>query len=361
MEINKKTVILAAGGTGGHIFPALSLGKHLIDSGKNVLLITDERFYNIDARYKDIKVFKIKAGSMSGTILKKIKGLFKNLLGLLRSTWILKKHKPDLVIGFGGYPSFPTMIAAGLCNVDSYIHEQNSTCGRVNKIFLSKVKKIATSFETVLGIEDKYRNKIILTGNPVREEIIKARENKFFYDTKSPIKILVIGGSQGAKIFSQVIPEAIMLLSEDIKSRLMIMQQCRKEDVKEVRQFYIDNSIDADIDSFFNNMNERLSMANIVIARSGASTIAELTVVGRPSILIPFKYAMDDHQTHNAKYLEKKNASIMINEDEFTPQTLYNQILALIMDNNMLNVMAENAYKCGNVDSIKKLALAVNC
>jgi len=356
-ESEKKiTVVLASGGTGGHIFPAEALAAELISKGNKAILISDVRYKKHSLTPDEMDVRIVNSSSTGGGLVGKVKAALTITSGIRQAMKELKSINPDVVVGFGGYPSFPTMFAAVLLKIKTVVHEQNCVMGRVNKFLSSRVDKIATSFREVKGIKKKYHDKITLTGNPVRPAIKALREFPYpDLEESDNIQILVIGGSQGASIFSKVVPDAICMLPDEFKKLIRVDQQCRKEDLQNVKDIYKENDINADLATFFEDIPSRIASSNLIIARAGASTVSEITVAGRPSILIPYKHAMDDHQTVNAKALEKRNAAVLISEDDFVPEKLSKVIKSFIDNPENLVIMAKNSHSLGKVDAVEKL------
>jgi UDP-N-acetylglucosamine--N-acetylmuramyl-(pentapeptide) pyrophosphoryl-undecaprenol N-acetylglucosamine transferase len=358
--MSQKTIILAAGGTGGHIFPAEALADCLIKQGHKVYLFTDSRYVKRATTPDKMEIINISAAPTGGGIKKKLISIISILKGVFQARKKIKKLKPDVVVGFGGYPSFPTMYAAVYSKVKTVIHEQNSVLGRVNKMLSSNVDIIATSFAQIKGIKEKNHNKVVLTGNPVRSSIKSIRE--FPYNgvhEGEHLHIVVIGGSQGATVLSEVVPKAILALPTEMQKMIRLDQQCRKEDLEMVRSVYEESQVNVDLATFFDDMPSRLASAHLIIARSGASTIAELTVSGRPSILIPYMYATDDHQTQNALSLEKKNAAVVLRQKDITPEAMSRTIKGFIENPDSLKQMAVNAFEMGKPDAVERLARVV--
>lgn len=348
-------IFLSSGGTGGHIFPAECLAEELVRRGHRVTLITDDRYKNYLDNTKPFEIFKIKSATLKGGIKDKIKAVGKILQGIWQSLQLLKFYKNSVVIGFGGYPSFPALVAASIFKMRTIIHEQNSVLGQANRVLSFLVDVIATSFSAVKKIYPSNLEKEFLVGNPVRQEIIKVREQKYQVPGDL-INILVIGGSLGAEIFSKVIPQAVSKLPAEIKSRLFITQQCREEDIAEASKIYSDNSIRAVLIPFIKDIPEKLASAHLVIARAGASTVSELAVAGRPAIFVPYPHAKDNHQYFNAKTIEDAGGGWIIVQDKFTPDNLKSQLETLLSAPEKLRNAAENAAKVGRPEATKKLA-----
>lgn len=349
-----KKIILAAGGTGGHLFPAVALSEELTKKNIDTLLITDKRHADLAIK-SGLKIKIISSASSSGGIIKKAKSVLIILKGIIEARAIIKKEKADAVIGFGGYPSLPTMIAALTLGKKTIIHEQNSVLGRTNRLLAQFVDKIATSFPTTMYTE-KYSAKTISTGNPVRASVAKVREMPYQKpDNDSKFNILITGGSQGAKIFGTLITNAILAIDKKYHPKIKVIQQCREEDIAQVNDDYKKAGVEADVAPFFSDMPKRLAEAHLVIARAGASTISELTVTGRPSILIPLPSAMDDHQTINALSLEERAACFLLKQTDATPETLAKMITDYIKKPSLLEKQAIRAFELGEEHAAKKL------
>lgn len=354
---NKKTIVLAAGGTGGHVFPAMSLASELIARDCEVILIADSRSSSYSDMPKKLKVMVISSSSLSGGLVGKVKAVVKLVIGFFQARKILRQVKPYAVVGFGGYPSFPTMMAAKFTTAIKVIHEQNSILGKVNRVMASGVDKIATSFERVSGVKDSDAVKITFTGNPVRPAIKALREIVYVKpEDGGCVNILVTGGSQGAKIFSDIVPEALKMLPDAMRVRIRIDQQCRAEDIENVREIYKAAKINANLATFFDDIPSKLAATHLVIARAGASTISELTVAGRPAILIPYMYAADDHQTSNAKELAKSKAIVVLEQKSVTAGAMSETIKELLENPETLAEMAKNAFDKGVTDASERLA-----
>lgn len=336
--------IIATGGTGGHIFPSMSLLEKLQLRKHNVLIIADQRFLQFKNQIpKNAKYKIIQTSSFSGNIFFRIQSAFKIFIGVIQALVIIYRYKPKMVLSFGGYISFPTMIAALILRIPLLIHEQNSVIGKANRILIKKASLVSIAFKNTKGLKNVIRDKICFTGNPVSQSLIKLRKEKYpIITSSSTIKLLVLGGSQGARILSNVVPDAIVTLDSNLKNRLEIFQQCRKEDLQKVKNKYDKNGIKSQTAVFFDDIPKKLAMSNFVICRSGAATISELTASGRPAILIPLKIAADNHQYFNARSLSDKNAAWIIEEKDFNSSNLAALIKALLQDPNLLRDAAAN-------------------
>lgn len=357
MEQEYATIILAAGGTGGHIFPAESLAEELITRGLRPVLVTDKRFNNFHGAFKEMEIRTIRAGTMQPGILGKIGGLFNIAVGICQARGILRKLNPGAVVGFGGYPSFPTVFAATQRGIPSFIHEQNAVLGRANRLLAPRVDAIATTFVTTAYIKPDDSKKVERTGNPVRAAIRALHDVP--YSEISPngaVRLLVMGGSQGAAILSEVIPKAIGLLPEPLRRRLRIDQQCRAADIEEVQAKYKEIGMQPDLATFFTDVPARLAAAHLVISRAGSSTLSELTAAGRPAILVPLPTAMDDHQAINARALEVAGGGWVMKQEEFTAETLAAKLEALLTMPAMLAKAAAGARNAGRIHAARDLA-----
>jgi UDP-N-acetylglucosamine--N-acetylmuramyl-(pentapeptide) pyrophosphoryl-undecaprenol N-acetylglucosamine transferase len=357
----QKLIVLATGGTGGHVFPAEALAEVLLAGGHRVVLITDKRFANFTTgALSRVETRTIRTGTVFGSLFNKMSGVAGLLSGMAQVFFLLKNLKPDVVVGFGGYPSFPTLFVAPRIGVPTLIHEQNSVLGRANRLLAGKVDAIATSFPGTLMMEEKDKAKITVTGNPVRASV-KALRNVPYSGLQQDGKfnILVTGGSQGATIFSEVVPEAIAALPANLRARIRVDQQCREADVEATRAAYARMNINADIASFFVDLPTRLAGAHLVIARSGASTIFELAVAGRPAILVPLPTSMDNHQYYNANAFEDVGGGWLMNQNGFTAASLSARLEAFLTAPDSLVKAAENAKKLGYENAAENCAALV--
>ena len=355
---NNSPIVLASGGTGGHIFPAQSLAAELKTRGYQLILLTDKRGYRFGGNLSDIEKYRIRSGSpLVPGLLGKSLGMIRLLIGISEASKLLHQIQPSVVIGFGGYPSVPVLIAASRKGITTVIHEQNAVLGRANKLLASRVLSIATSFENTCGISLKNKGKVTHSGNPIRTSI--AALGKLQYpqiETNGPINILVTGGSQGAGNFSELIPGAVKLLSPQLKTRIIINQNCRPEDLEKVRHNYQINGITADVNVFFDDLPVRLEAAHLVVCRAGASTLAELTAAGRPAIIFPYPYAVDDHQTANSRTIEAAGGAIVLQEEQATSEKLANVLLQLFTSPEWFLNAAKAALKVGKPNASKTLA-----
>ena len=321
----QKTIVLASGGTGGHMFPASALADELVKKKYKVVLITDERGSKLTSRFDDsIDVYVIKAKTFKKGIFSKVGTLFNITCGFFYAIKILMRITPKALVSFGGYASFPSTLAASTLKVPVVLHEQNALLGRTNRFMLPFANKLATSFKDVKKISKVYKKKVVFVGNPVSKSIEKIHNNRYVQGDK--INILITGGSQGAKIFGEVVPAAIKKLSRKEKDKINVVQQVVAKDLESVQALYKKMKVSAEVGSFFNDMDKKLKNTNLFIGRSGAMTINEVMVVGRASILVPLPIAMEDHQTINASVIADAGAGWIMKQEVFTPDNLAKRI-----------------------------------
>jgi UDP-N-acetylglucosamine--N-acetylmuramyl-(pentapeptide) pyrophosphoryl-undecaprenol N-acetylglucosamine transferase len=349
--------VLAAGGTGGHMVPAHALAAELKSRGHGVLLITDDRGARFPGLFKDVPVHILPAGRLGGGPIGMVKAGLSVLKGRGEAKRLYKEHRPDAVVGFGGYPAFPSLLAASSMRVPTVLHEQNAVLGRVNRLLAGEAEAIAIAYDQVDRLKSKYQGKSVVVGNPVREEVAKLGELPYPpFDEVAPLKILITGGSQGASVLSDVVPEGLGLLQASLRHRLQVVQQCRPDDIEQVRNRYAALGIPAELMTYIEDMPDKLADAHLVIGRAGASTIAELTAAGRPAILIPFPSATDDHQTANAREMTRAGGARTIQQENFTPEVLARQIEAMAADPVALNNAAARALSVGRPHAARDLA-----
>lgn len=349
--------VLAAGGTGGHLIPAFALATELHQRGHHIALITDERGANIPGKPDFLTAHVLPAGRFGKNPLGWPAGLRAVLEGRAMALRLFEAFEPSAIIGFGGYPALPALLAATAAKLPSIVHEQNAVLGRVNRLLSGKVDAIATSYDKVDRLSPKHAGKVHLVGNPVRAEVLALREQDFpDFTEESLFRILVTGGSQGARVLSEVVPDGLAMLPPALRQRLQVIQQCRAEDLEAVRKRYAEHDIPAELGTYFEDMHERLADAHLFIGRAGASTIAELTAVGRPAILIPLPIATDDHQAANTREMVKAGGARMIRQDAFQPKELAKQIQVMAMNPQSLANAAHCAFNCGRPDAAKDLA-----
>ncbi len=343
-------VVLAAGGTGGHVFPAEALAGALAKRGFRLALVTDDRGTRYGGTLGTIETHRLPIRKMTGKIWQRLLGALSLLPGFFAAQALLGKLEPDAVVGFGGYPSLPTMFAARR-RYRTAVHEQNAILGRVNRLVAARVDALATSFADTKGAGANAR----LVGNPVRANVQALRATGY-QSPHGKFRLLVTGGSQGASIFGRVVPAAFALLSQAQRQQIELAQQTRAEDCEAVESRYRTLGMDAEVAPFFADLPQRIANAHLVVARAGASTVAELACIGRPSLLVPYRYATDDHQTANAKAIADAGAAWLVPENEFSAADLAARLLALLGDPAPLAAMAAAAYAFGKPDAAEQLA-----
>lgn len=349
--------VLAAGGTGGHMIPAHALASELKRRGHGVLLITDDRGARFPCLFDGVPVHILPAGRLGGGPIGWLKAFNAVVRGRAEAKNIYREHRPDVVVGFGGYPAFPALLAASALRIPTVLHEQNAVLGRVNSLLAGDAQAIGMAYASIERLKARYRDKAVLVGNPVRGEIAKLGEMPFPpFDEIAPFKILVTGGSQGASILGRIVPEGLALLQPSLRHRLQVVQQCRPDDIERVRARYAELGIPAEVLTYIEDMAPRLRDAHLFIGRAGASTIAELSAAGRPAILIPFAAATDDHQAANAREMTEAGGARTIRESGFTPEVLARQIEAMAVDPVALNNAAQRALSVGRPHAARDLA-----
>lgn len=352
-----KNYVLAAGGTGGHMVPAAALAAELIERGHHVALVSDDRGVRFPGLFEGIETHVLPAGRLGGGPLGWLKAARKMMAGRSMALKFYRTYRPAAVIGFGGYPALPSLMAAFRAGIPTVIHEQNAVLGRVNRYVADKVEAIATSYENVERMKPGWGAKTHLVGNPVREAVLALRQRPYpMLEEDGIFRVLVTGGSQGASVLSQVVPDGLALLPVAFRRRMQVTHQARIEDIDRVRQKYAEHGIPAEIATYLPDMPEHLAWAHIVIARAGASTIAELTAAGRPAILVPLPSATDDHQTANAREISNAGGARTINQKAFTPAELAKQIQKLGLDTQGLENAAARARSCGRPNAARDLA-----
>jgi UDP-N-acetylglucosamine--N-acetylmuramyl-(pentapeptide) pyrophosphoryl-undecaprenol N-acetylglucosamine transferase len=326
------------------MIPAHALAAELGSRGHGVLLITDDRGAKYPGLFKDVPVHVLPAGRLGGGPVGWLKALSAVARGRSQAKRLYREHKPDAVVGFGGYPAFPSLLAASALGIPSVLHEQNAVLGRVNRLLAGEAEAIGTAYAKVDRLKARHESKAVIVGNPVREEVARLGELPFpAFDEFAPLKILITGGSQGATVLSDVVPEGLALLPPPLRRRLQVVQQTRPDDIERVRARYAELGIPADLMTYIEDMDAKLGEAHLFIGRAGASTIAELTAAGRPAILVPYPSATDDHQTS-------------IQQPDFTPQVLARQIEAMAADPVALNNAAARALSVGRPHAARDLA-----
>lgn len=353
------TILLSAGGTGGHLFPAEALAHELVARGHSVHLVTDERAGRFAGRFPVTATHIVRSATFAS----------KNPVAVASALWTLwrgfreagdlvRRIRPNVVVGFGGYPTVPPLMAAIRAGRPTVVHEQNAVMGRANKFLARRVDRIAVGIpQDESKLEPGIAQKITVTGNPVRPPVLAAAEHRYVAaDAEGPFRLVVFGGSQGATFFSAAIPEAIQKLPSELSRRLFITQQARAADEAKVRAFYEGRGITAEVAPFFSDMAERIGAAHLVVSRSGASTVSEIAVIGRPAILVPYPYALDHDQAANAARLEAAGGAIVVRQSDLDPDRLAGMIAEIAGDAAKASAMAEAARATGMPDAARLLA-----
>lgn len=349
--------VLAAGGTGGHLIPAFALATELERRGHHVALVTDVRGANLPGKPESLIAHVLPAGRLGKNPLGWPAGIGAILQGRRMALRLYESFQPTAVVGFGGYPALPAVLAAHKAGIASVVHEQNAVFGRVNRLLARRVSAIATAYREVDRLPSRYDAKTFLVGNPVRSEVLALRDRPFpAFAADSLLRVLVTGGSQGARVLSETVPDGLAMLPPALRTRLQVTQQCRPEDIDAVRARYAAHDIPAELGTYFENMAERLADAHLFVGRAGASTIAELTAVGRPAILVPLPIATDDHQAANTREMVRAGGARMIRQDKFTPVELAKQVQAIAQNPETLATAAHAAWNCGHPNAASELA-----
>jgi UDP-N-acetylglucosamine--N-acetylmuramyl-(pentapeptide) pyrophosphoryl-undecaprenol N-acetylglucosamine transferase len=356
MTTSKSLILLTAGGTGGHVFPAEALADELSKRGHRLAFVTDRRGAAYGGSLGGLDTYRISGGGIAGkSITARLQSMGSLVAGYFQARSLIRRLRPAAVIGFGGYASVPAVMAANHLGVPSAVHEQNAVLGRANRLLASGASRIATSFHQVSRISAAWQSKVRRTGNPVRAAILAVRAAPY-PAIGERLTVLVTGGSQGAKIFSDLVPQALIRLPGDLQRRLHIHQQCRAEDIDRVTQLYQQHGISADLQPFFTDVPARLAASHLVICRSGASTVSELAVAGRPAILVPYLHAIDDHQTANARAFAQDGAGWVMAQTSLTPESLAIQLGALLTSADALTLAARRAFAEGQPEAAERLA-----
>jgi UDP-N-acetylglucosamine--N-acetylmuramyl-(pentapeptide) pyrophosphoryl-undecaprenol N-acetylglucosamine transferase len=353
-----RPILLAAGGTGGHLFPASALAQELGRRGQAVDLATDERAGKYDADFPARAVHRIPSATLTGRSPLAMAKTFSRLgVGFFGALGLLARVRPAAVIGFGGYPTLPPLIAARVLWIPTAIHEQNAVMGRANRLLASVVDRIALSFLPTKHLQPKDLGKSVLAGTPVRDAVRTYRDVPYEPPEPSgPLRLLVFGGSQGAQFFSDVMPKALMALPSELRRRLNVVQQAREEDLERLTGVYKEAEIAVHIATFFRDLPERMAKAHLVIARAGASTVAELTAIGRPSLLVPLPHALDNDQLENATRLEEAGGGWCFRQADLTPERLASELERLFGAPDLLTSAAAKAKALAPEDAAAKLA-----
>jgi len=353
-------VVLAAGGTGGHLFPAQALAERLVQCGAAVCLVTDRRADGFAVKVPGVDIHQIHAGRLGGGLFRTAGGIAAMAIGLLEARRLLRRLQPAAVIGFGGYPSVPTMLAATQLGLATVIHEQNAVLGRANRLLAPRVRRIATGFLATSGLRPAEQLRATYTGNPVRPAIAAvARTDYRPPRAGTPVELVILGGSQGARIFADIVPPALAGLPPELCMRLRVSQQARPEDCARVTAALQAAGIAAEVTSFFTDVPERLARAQLVICRAGASTVSELAAAGRPALLVPYPHATDDHQAANARAFADAGAGWAIPQSALSAPLLTKILAERVADPAGLADAAVQARRFACDDTTDRLAAIV--
>lgn len=356
MEIRDKLILISAGGTGGHMLPAASLARDLVSRGFRVEVATDWRGHTFEKFFGGLTMHVLKSGTLHQGFIRKLTGPISLVIGIGQAYRLIEKLKPAVVIGFGGYPSFPSVYVAQNKKIPTILHEQNAVLGRANVVLSKRADRIALSLPHVEGVSDFDQPKIVVTGNPVREEIGRLYALPYpLLQADGPLRVFIMGGSLGARVFSVVVPAALARLPAAQRARIEIIQQCRSEDIESARDIYTRAGIKARLETFFHDVPEILASSHLVISRSGASTVAEVTTAGRPAIFVPYPHHADQQQKANAETVADQGGAWVMTEEGFTEDALLARVETFLQNPETLFRAAEAARSCGRPDAARRL------
>jgi UDP-N-acetylglucosamine--N-acetylmuramyl-(pentapeptide) pyrophosphoryl-undecaprenol N-acetylglucosamine transferase len=358
MSSTEPLILLAAGGTGGHLFPAEALGVELMKRGLRVRLVTDSRAVRYSGLFSKDMIDVVASETVRGrSPLQLARTGLMLATGTVGAFTLMRRLRPSAVVGFGGYPTVPPLIAASLSRVPSVIHDSNAVLGRANRLLSRYASAIATALPGVLDRDPALRAKTTTVGTPMRPAILAAASSPYTPpDPTGPLRLLVVGGSQGARVMSDIVPGAIERLEPSLWKRLILTQQVREEDMTRVRAIYDRLKIHAELAPFFTDLPARLAANHLVVSRSGAGTVAELAAIGRPSILVPLPGSIDQDQFANAGVLSQAGGALRIPQTDFTPDRLAAEISGLAAEPERLAAMATAARGAGRLDAAERLA-----
>ena len=352
-----KRILLAAGGTGGHMFPAQALAENLKERGWDIALMTDARGHKHAGNIPAGQIIEVAAASISPRRpIRAISGALKLMRGVKTAKAFIKDWQPNIVVGFGGYPAFPALRAAQVLGVPTILHEQNAVLGRVNRVFAAKADMVVSGFEVLEKLPASANWQAL--GNPLRAAIVKASK-RTYQAPADTINLLIVGGSLGARLLSETVPQAVAHLPKDLRARLSIVQQTRKESLDFARDIYKGAGVKAVCEPFFSDIETHLANAHFVVARAGASSVSEIAAMGLPSLLVPLKIAMDDHQSINALSLKKCSAAHILPESEFTPQIVKSILAETLNDSSWLKTASKAAFSAAKPEATANLAECV--
>lgn len=351
---NSPLILLCAGGTGGHLFPAEALAAALQKRGAIIDLATDRRAAHF--KFPARAVHLIPSATVRGRDPVSLASTASLLaIGTFKAWALIGRIRPAVVVGFGGYPTVPPLMAASWRGVPTVLHEQNAVMGRANRMLAARVTRIATGFHTLKHVSAKVQGKLAFTGNPVRPAVLEAAATPYVAPD-GELRLLVFGGSQGAHVMAEIVPPAIAKLTPVLRARLRLVQQVRAEDMDEVTSMYARLGINADCAPFFDDLPARMAAAHLIVSRSGASTVAELAAIGRPAIMVPLPHALDQDQFANAGLLAEAGGGIRLEQRDFTPERLATELERLAADPAGLAKMAAAAKAAGTLDAAERLA-----
>ncbi|MFW6076510.1 MAG: undecaprenyldiphospho-muramoylpentapeptide beta-N-acetylglucosaminyltransferase [Hyphomicrobiales bacterium] len=354
----ENVIVLAAGGTGGHLFPAQALAEVLVKRGYVIHLMSDERVSHYASRFPAQQIHEIPASSLTPGRPVRLPGqLLRLWRGYRKARALLAGIGPRAVVGFGGYPSVPPFIAAARLGRPVALHEQNAVMGRANRFLAARARMIASSFPEIANLSPRHRSKVVVTGNPVRQAVLDVAETPYTAPAADEVmRLVVFGGSQGARVFSELVPAAVAELSGAVCRKLEIVQQCRPEDMDRVQAAYDELGVTVELQPFFADMPQRIANAHLVIGRSGASTVAELSAIGRPAVLVPLPSAIDNDQLRNAEAFARNGAGWVMREGTFTASDLAAFLTRIKFADGELAQAAAAARDLGRPDAAERLA-----
>jgi UDP-N-acetylglucosamine--N-acetylmuramyl-(pentapeptide) pyrophosphoryl-undecaprenol N-acetylglucosamine transferase len=351
------TVLICAGGTGGHLFPAESLALALKSRGWRIHLATDHRVEAYGQDFPAEAVHIIPSATITKSPVAAAKAMATLSRGFMAGRALIRRLKPDVAVGFGGYPTVPPMLAATRAKVPTIIHDQNAVLGRANRFLAARVTAIATSFDKVGGTGRLIGDRVVETGNPVRAAVLEAARVPYpERGAADPFRLLVFGGSQGARFMSDLVPPAVAALSPELRGRLRIVQQCRAEDLGRVTEAYKAAGVAAELQPFFRDMPARIASSHLVVCRSGASTVAELAVIGRPAIMVPLPHALDQDQKANALVLARAGGGWMVEQRDMNQGRLSADLTDIMGHPDRLSLASQAARSTGRPDAVERLA-----
>ena len=360
-RMQKHTILLSAGGTGGHIFPAEALARDLLSRGFEVAMTTDirgERYIPFDRN--EVEVHVLKSGTVRKGLVSTITSVMNMGLGYVQAHHIIKRVKPVVVVGFGGYPSFPAVYAAQKRKIPTVIHESNAILGKANEYLAPKADRIALGFPDISGLDESDVVRTVVTGTPVHPDIAELYNKPYpTIEQDGELRIFIMGGSQGAKVFGDVLPLAFSHLPEAQRKRLKITQQCRKEDIEDVTTAYKDSGIKAELKPFYDDVPKRLADAHLFIGRSGSATVSEVTAAGRPAIFVPYPFHKDQELKRNAELVADMGGAWVMTQEGFTAEALLTRIETSLQSPEILFLAAEKARASGRPDAARKLGNVV--